>query len=469
MTNGRRAILVPVLLALTSGITASGQSASTAPASADARAAFVDRLVPAGLRSLGAYETLGRLLAAGPRPTGSTAADRAVALMAEHMRALGFDNVRTEPTVVGQWVRGTVEDGAILSKSEGRITVKVRAIGNSIATPAAGLTAGLLEVHSIPELEAIADQARGRIVFFNGAMDPTKLDTFGAYGGAAAQRSGGAVAAARAGAVGVIVRSLALEINDDPHTGTMQYAADVPKIPAVTISTASAERLSRLLRGDPGTRFTFRTSCETRAPVTSHNVMGELRGAEHPDEIIVIGGHIDSWDLSAGAHDDGAGCAQSIEALRLLRVLGVRPKRTIRAVLYMDEENGGTGGRDYASSPNRAAESHIAAIESDRGGFLPLGMGVGAKGADYDRILSWAPLFQRAGLQWIRPGGGGVDIGPLGTSGTILMGLVPDSQRYFEVHHSGIDTIDRVNARELEFGAIHMALMAHLLSEDFPR
>jgi len=194
-------------------------------------------------------------------------------------------------------------------------------------------------------------------------------------------------------------------------------------------------------------------------------VLGELTGTEQPGEIIVLGGHLDSWDLSPGAHDDGAGCAQSIEALRLLKAIGVRPKRTIRAVLYMDEENGGTGGRDYARAPGRQGERHVAALESDRGGFLPIGIGVGAQGEAFDRIKAWEPLLQRVGLQWIRPGGGGVDIGPLGESGTILMSLVPDSQRYFDVHHSGTDTLDTVNARELELGATSMAMMACLIAE----
>lgn len=424
------------------------------------------RLLHKGLRELGAYTSLEKILSVGPRQTGSPQADQAVALMVEHMKALGFDNVRTEPTVVGHWVRGSVEEGAIVSKMKGRIPVKVRAIGNSIATPADGLTAGLVEVRSFEELEKLGDRARGRIVFFNGAMDPTTVDTFPAYGGAARQRSGGAVAAARAGAVAAVVRSLTLQINDDPHTGTMSYDPAVPKVPAVTISTAAAEHLSALLREDPDARFFFRTSCETLDPVTSHNVMGEILGSEYPDEVIVVGGHLDSWDLSAGAHDDGAGCAQSIEALRLIRELGLKPKRTIRAVLYMDEENGGAGGRDYARSETRKGERHIAAMESDRGGFLPLGMGVSAKGVTYDRIKAWEPLFQRVGLQWIRPGGGGVDIAPLGESGTILMGLVPDSQRYFDVHHSGIDTIDTVHPRELELGAVAMALMAYLISEE---
>ncbi len=386
--------------------------------------------------------------------------------MAGHMTALGFEKVRTEPVTVGHWVRGAVEEGRILPTNSGAIPVKVRALGHSIATPPGGITAGIVEVHSLAEVGKLGDRARGKIVFYNGAMDPTLLDTFAAYGGAVGQRSIGAFTAAKVGAVAAVIRSVTLAINDDPHTGTMEYDPAVPKIPAVTISTAAADRLDALLRSDPGARLFIRTSCATLPPVTAHNVMGELTGSEKPDEVVVVGGHIDSWDLSVGAHDDGAGCAQAIEALRLLRELGLRPKRTIRAVLYMDEENGGTGGREYARSDNRRAERHIAAIESDRGGFLPLGFGVAATGEALARIRSWEPLMQRVGLQWIRPGGGGVDIGPLGESGTILMDLVPDSQRYFDVHHSGIDTLDKVNPRELQLGANAMALMAWLLSEE---
>ncbi len=420
----------------------------------------------AGLRQLGAYAALAKLLSAGPRLTGSAQADAAVKLMADHMTALGFDNVRTEPTTVGHWVRGTVQEGRILPTGGAAMPVKVRAIGNSIGTPVEGLTAEVVEVKSVAEVATLGDRARGKIVFFNGAMDPTLLDTFPAYGGAAAQRSGGAVAAAKAGAIAAVVRSLTLELDDDPHTGTMSYDAATPKVPAVTISTQAAERLSALLKKDPGARFSFTIDSRMLPPVVSHNVMGEVRGTELPNEVIVLGGHIDSWDLSPGAHDDGAGCAQSIEAVRLIRELGLKPKRTIRAVLFMDEENGGTGGRDYAKAEARKAERHIAAIESDRGGFLPLGIGVGAKGAQLERLQSWEPLFRRIGLQWIRPGGGGVDIAPLGESGTILMGLVPDSQRYFDVHHSGTDTLDKVHPRELQLGANAMALLAWLLSEE---
>jgi carboxypeptidase Q len=423
-------------------------------------------IVKAGMRQQGAYKTLALLLSAGPRLTGSAQAEAAVELMARHMRELGFENVRTEPTTVGHWVRGDKEEGRVLSTRFGNVPVKVRALGGSTATPGSGVTAPVLEVRSLDELKQAGDKARGKIIFFNRAMDPTFLDTFPSYGEVAGLRHGGAVEAARAGGVAAIVRSLTLESNDDPHTGSMEYDPAVPRVPAASISTLAADRLSEILRADPGARFSFTTSCRTLAPVVSHNVMGEIRGAEKPDEIVVVGGHLDSWDLSPGAHDDGAGCAQAIEAVRLVRELGLKPRRTIRVVLFMDEENGGTGGRDYARSENRKGERHVAALEADRGGFLPLGIGVGARGAAFDRFKAYEPLFQSIGLQWIRPGGGGVDIAPLADAGAVLMGLVPDSQRYFEVHHSGIDTLDKVNARELELGAVSMALMIYLVAQE---
>jgi Zn-dependent M28 family amino/carboxypeptidase len=423
-------------------------------------------LLKTGLQQQGAYRTLAEVLSVGPRLTGSVQADAAVAAMVRHMRELGFEGVRTEPTTVGHWVRGAPEEGRIISRRFGTVSVAVRALGGSIATPGRGIRAGILEVHSFEELKQAGGRARGKIIFFNGRMDPELLDTFQAYGAAAGLRYSGAVEAARAGGIAAVVRSLTLEVNDDPHTGSMAYDAGVPEVPAVSISTRGADRLAETLKNDAETQLYVRTSCRRLAPVISHNVLGEIRGGEKPGEVIVVAGHLDSWDLSPGAHDDGAGCAQAIEAVRLIHELGLRPARTIRVVLFMDEENGGTGGRDYARAETRASERHLAAIESDRGGFLPLGLGIGATGTAYDKVKAWEPLFQAIGLQWLRPGGGGVDIAPLAASGTVLMGLVPDSQRYFDVHHSGIDTIEKVNPRELEIGAAAMALMAYLLAQE---
>ncbi len=279
------------------------------------------------------------------------------------------------------------------------------------------------------------------------------------------QRVRGATEASKHGAVGALVRSLTMRIDDYPHTGMMIYDPGVEKIPAACISTRGADLLSELLKKDPSATFGMTLSCANLEPVMSHNVIGDIMGSDRPDEIIVLGGHLDSWDLSPGAHDDAAGCAHALEALRLIKELDLKPKRTIRAVMFMNEEFGGSGGRDYARSEKRQEETHLAAIESDRGGFLPLGFGVGNSQTSKP-FKKWESLFQSIGLFWLRPGGGGVDIAPLGEHGTLLIGLVPDSQRYFDVHHSGKDVIETVNPRELELGAIAMALFAYILSEE---
>jgi hypothetical protein len=246
----------------------------------------------------------------------------------------------------------------------------------------------------------------------------------------------------------------------------LRYAPGVPKIPAACISTLDAEWLHTRLLEDPEIRVEMRFQCRNLDPVMSHNVVGQITGRELPDEIVLLGGHLDCWDLSHGAHDDGAGCAQAIAALRLLRKLDLTPRRTIRAVMFMNEEFGGSGGRDYAASKLRDHETHLAALESDRGGFLPLAIGVGLASEDFENFKKWEPLFRSVGLQRLQRGGGGVDIAPLGAKGTILCGLVPDSQRYFDVHHSAKDVLEAVHPRELELGTIALALWAYLVAEE---
>jgi hypothetical protein len=247
----------------------------------------------------------------------------------------------------------------------------------------------------------------------------------------------------------------------------MRYAPDVPPIPAACVSTRGAERLSQALKIDPETRVSLRFHCRNLEPVLSHNVIGQITGTDRPEEIILLGGHLDCWDLSHGAHDDGAGCAQSIAALQLLKQLGLKPRRTIRAVLFMNEEFGGSGGKDYAASEMRRDEKHVAALESDRGGFLPLYLGIGLEEREFLEFQKkWEPLFKSVGVQEIRRGGGGVDIAPLGSQGTVLCGLIPDSQRYFDVHHSAKDVIETVHPRELELGTVAMALFAYLIAQE---
>jgi hypothetical protein len=296
-------------------------------------------------------------------------------------------------------------------------------------------------------------------------MDPTRFNTFEAYGAASAQRGAGPSEAAKLGAVGVVVRSLASQIDDYPHTGSTSYQLNVPKIPAVAISTRGAEQLSSLLANEPNLRFYFETHCQQLPEVLSYNVIGEIRGSQKPEEIITVGGHLDSWDLGQGAHDDGAGCVQAIEVVRLFKKTGIQPKRTIRAVMFMNEENGLRGGREYARVAQELQEKHIAAIESDRGGFTPREFTAEASTPRIQWMARWQPLLAPYGIASIKRGGGGADIGPLRVMGTSLIGFGPDSQRYFDLHHTAADTFDKVNKRELELGAAVMAGLTYLLSE----
>jgi hypothetical protein len=246
----------------------------------------------------------------------------------------------------------------------------------------------------------------------------------------------------------------------------MKYAEDVPKIPAAAVSLVAADTLHKALERDGSVRVHMSLGCKMLEPVISHNVVGDISGSELPNEIVLMGGHLDSWDAGDGAHDDGAGCAQSLEALRLIQSLKVRPKRTIRAVMFMDEEFGGTGGKAYAIAPERKSEKHIAAIESDRGGFLPMGFTVKAEPPQVEALRSLLPLFTDLGMTFIKQGYGGVDINPLADQGTLTIGLYPDSQRYFDYHHSANDVISAVNPRQLELGAIAMARLAWELGQN---
>jgi hypothetical protein len=296
-------------------------------------------------------------------------------------------------------------------------------------------------------------------------MDPTLINTFSAYGRAGFQRRSGASEAAKYGAVGVVVRSLGVNAEEYPHTGSMSYALNIPKIPAVAISTNHAEILSVLLLQNRDLKFYFQTNCETLPDAPSFNVIGELRGTEFPGEFIAVGGHLDSWDLAEGAHDDGTGCVQSIEALRIFKAMGYKPKRSLRAVMFMNEENGLRGGQEYAKQAAAKNEKHVAAIESDRGGFTPRGFTMSATPEVKARIRSWKQLLEPYGLADFSQEGGGADIGPLAPQGVPLIGFLPDSQRYFNYHHTPEDTLDKVDKRELELGAAAMASLMYLIDQ----
>ena len=413
-----------------------------------------------------AYEWLDYLTnRIGSRLSGSLGAERAVAWTKAALDALGLDRVYLQPVKVPKWVRGSKEFALIETAPGVTFNVPITALGGSVATPSVGLKAFVVEVQGIEELKALGrEQIEGKIVFFNRPMQADLISTFQAYSGCVDQRYSGAKEASAYGAVGVIVRSMNLRLDDLPHTGAMSYGdQDVSKrIPAAAISTNAAEKLSKLLKLEPNLKFLFRQQCKTYPDVWSHNVIGEITGSEFPNEIIVVGGHLDSWDLGDGAHDDGAGVVQSMEVLRLFKATGYKPNRTIRVVLFMNEENGLRGGNAYADNALLTGERHIFALESDAGGFTPRGFSFNCSDAEFAQIESWKPLFKPYLIHYFEQGGSGADIRPLKNKYNVLAGLRPDSQRYFDHHHAENDTFDAVNKRELELGAATMTSLIYL-------
>ncbi len=401
----------------------------------------------------------------GGRLTGSPQAAAAVEYTYQVMESLGADTVFKQECMVPHWVRGAKETAKILTTQSGEYSVNICALGRSVATPEGGLTAPIIEIDSLAQLKKLGRSGiAGKIVFFNGAFDETEIMTFGAYGKAVAQRWAGPSMASKYGAVGTVVRSMTNALDDYPHTGAMQYNDSFPKIPCCAISTVGAELLHKQLTVDKNTKFHFEMSCATLPDEKSYNVVAELKGTEHPDQYVTIGGHLDSWELGQGAHDDGAGIVHTLEVLRTFKALGIKPKRTIRFVMFMNEENGTRGAMKYAELAALHHENHIAAIESDAGGFSPRGFGVGGNDTQRKKIRGWKDLFLPYGIYDFTGGEGGTDIEPLQKSGTVMIGLMPDSQRYFDYHHTAADTFDKVNKRELELGAAGVAMMAYMLA-----
>ncbi|WP_242203636.1 M20/M25/M40 family metallo-hydrolase [Aestuariivivens insulae] len=404
----------------------------------------------------------------GSRLSGSLGAERAVAWAKEELEKVGLDKVWLQPVMVPKWVRGAKEYAYIKSSEGKTTTVNICALGGSVATPALGLKAKVVEVHNFEELEALGKaQVEGKIVFYNRPMQADLIQTFEAYGGCVNQRYQGALEAIKYGAIGVIVRSMNLRLDDLPHTGSMTYG-DLPigkRIPSAAISTNDAELLSTMLKLDPSIEFFFRQNCKQFKDVLSYNVIGEITGSEFPNEYMVVGGHLDSWDLGDGSHDDGAGVVQSMEVLRLLKELGIKPKRSIRVVLFMNEENGLRGGTKYAEEAKQKGEKHLFALESDAGGFTPRGFSFDCTDAVFNQVLGWRHLFKPYLIHFFEKGGSGADVGPLKTNTNVLAGLRPDSQRYFDHHHASNDTFDAVNKRELELGAATMTALVYLFDK----
>jgi carboxypeptidase Q len=365
------------------------------------------------------------------------------------------------------WVRGNQEDVYMTNNAGELISLKSLSLGNSVATPPSGLMADVIEVKSLEEVEQLGDAISGKVVFFNRPMDPTKLRTFTAYGGAVDQRVYGPSRVAKYGGVAALVRSMTTLNDDFPHTGVTIYEDSLSKVPGIAISTNDANRLSEAIKSR-GVKVFINTNCHSEGPKSAPTVIAEIKGSEYPDEIILIGGHLDAWDIGQGAHDDGAGCVQSMEVLQIFNRIGYKPKRTIRCVLFSNEENGLAGGKTYAEESNKKKEFHLAALESDSGGFTPRGFSFEADTSVfkqyYKAVSKWLPMMEPYGLHF-EMGGSGADISPLKSQKGLLIGLRPDSQRYFDYHHTSKDTIDAVNQRELELGAAAMASLVYLIDK----
>ena len=400
----------------------------------------------------------------GGRLSGSKNAERAVQYTKAELEKLGLDKVWLQPVMVPKWERGQKEM-AFFEVSGITTPVNICALGGSVATLNDGISASVVEVQGFEELEELGlDQIKGKIVFYNRPMQADLINTFDAYGGCVDQRYAGAMQAGKYGAVGVIVRSMNLRQDDYPHTGSMSYG-DLPveqRIPSAAISTNDADELSKALQQHKGLQFYFKQSCEQFEDVQSYNVIGEITGSEFPSEYIIVGGHLDSWDLGDGAHDDGAGVVQSMDVLRLLKESGIKPKRSIRVVLFMNEENGLRGATEYARVAKENNENHIFALESDSGGFTPRGFSFVTNETNFNQVLAWKSLFKPYLIHYFERGGSGADVGPLQTETNVLAGLRPDSQRYFDHHHAANDTFEHVNKRELELGAATMTSLVYL-------
>lgn len=409
----------------------------------------------------------------GHRLSGSPSAEKAVFWTRSVLDTLGFDSVWLQPVIVPHWVRGTAEKVAILpGKTVKSMNLHALALGGSVGTPPGGIQGQVVRVSSWEALDLLGEKGlKGKIAYFNRAMDQSKINTFEAYGGAVDQRVRGASKAARYGAIAVIVRSVGTTLDTFPHTGVLHYDTAFTAIPAIAISTRDAEMLNELLNRPEPVRVSINLHCESLPDAPSHNVIASLRGTEQPNDVILVGGHLDSWDVGQGAHDDGAGVVQSMEVLRLLHKMGYRPRHTIRCVLFMNEENGGRGGAKYAEESAKKGEFPLASIESDAGGFSPRSFGFDAEqsvfDAFFDQIKLAAPLFKPYGIV-LEKGGGGADIGPLKGQKGLLGGLEPDSQRYFDLHHTGNDVFEQVNKRELQLGAAAMAALVYWMDQHLP-
>lgn len=398
----------------------------------------------------------------GHRLSGSLASYKAIEWGQKALTDAGADKVWLQPTNVPRWVRGKEHLKIRAGKAKNFTEVTMLSLGNSIGTNGKVLEAPVLMVKNIDAFNKLSnDEVKGKIVFFDYRFRQDIINTFEGYGDAVKYRWMTPSLAASKGAIAVIIRSISTGADDVPHTGSMHYVDTIKKIPAVAIGNWSADKLEReCMAGDVTAQI--QNECGMVDTVHSYNVIGEVRGIEHPEKVIVVGGHLDSWDVGEGAHDDGAGCVQSIEVIRTFKSLGIRPNYTIRAVLFMNEENGTRGGAAYADSAAHSKEQHVLAIETDAGGFSPRGIGLEMNEDKKEQIRSFRKLFLPYGFYDFEKEEGGADIGYLKKQGVPLAGLLPDPQRYFDLHHTNSDVFEAVNHRELKLGAVGLAQLIYI-------
>lgn len=417
--------------------------------------AIAQRIIKAALADSSAFERLAYLVDTfGPRFSGTPQLERAIDWVLEAMRRDGLENVRGDTVMVPRWVRG---NEALELRHPYRKKLAVLGLGGSVATPPEGIEAEVLVVRSFDELEARRDEARGRIVVFN--------VPFTTYGETVRYRVLGAVAAARAGAVASLVRSVTPHSLYTPHTGGMRYEEGVPRIPHAALTVEDAELLQRLQDRGQRPRLWLYMEAQTLPDVPSRNVVAELVGRERPEEIVVVGGHIDSWDVGQGAMDDAGGCVAAWEAVLLLKRLGLRPRRTIRVVLWTNEENGLRGALAYRDRYRDELDRHVLAIETDAGVFKPEGFGFTGSPEALAIVRAVARLLEPIGADRIWEGGGGADISPLMREGVPGMGLRVDGTRYFWYHHTDADTIDKLDPYELNLCIAALAVMAYVIAD----
>lgn len=415
----------------------------------------------------GAYTKLAYLTdRIGNRLAGSQGLTEAIAWAAAEMKRDGHD-VRTEKVMVPHWKRGA-ERGELVAPQ--KRALHLLGLGGTVPTPKGGITAKVVVVKSWDELKAKADEVKGAIVLYDVAMPPYSAEKGSGYGEVVQYRGGGAVAAAKLGAVAVLVRSVTAHSLRTPHTGALRYADDVKKIPAAAVTVEDAALISRLYAGGVPVKVRLELASQMLPDAESANVIGELRGRELPDEVVVIGGHLDSWDVGQGAHDDGTGCVMMMQAITTLRKLGLTPRRTIRVVLFTNEENGVRGARAYAEQHKDEVGKHVFALESDGGGFAPLGFEVEVKDAAVrpvvvERVAAIASLLESFGATRVREGHSGTDVGPLAEAGVPAAGLSVNGKTYFDIHHTEADTLDKVDPQELADNVAAVTVLAYLVAD----